>query len=262
MEKTMNVKQKTVSLILSTLLLSTPATLFAAETLRIDCGVMPCKNIFEPIKEPFAKATGITIESKTATPAQGWKDLTEGKADAAIYGLSFNEVIVNITHQGGNTNNSQDMFPQIITTLEEGTKVITNKNIDIKSLPPSSLRDIFAGTTKNWSELGGPNMPIIVVIGTKIPGVMEQFQKTIMQGQEYTASAKTAPRYEDIKEIVVKTPGAIGFSSAAVLDNSVNSVRYSGGMRVITMVTKGPASPKLQQMVQFIQKEGKKYIIQ
>ena len=258
----MNVKQKTVSLILSTLLLSTPATLFAAETLRIDCGVMPCKNIFEPIKEPFAKATGITIESKTATPAQGWKDLTEGKADAAIYGLSFNEVIVNITHQGGNTNNSQDMFPQIITTLEEGTKVITNKNIDIKSLPPSSLRDIFAGTTKNWSELGGPNMPIIVVIGTKIPGAMEQFQKTIMRGQVYAPAAQTAPRYEDIQKIVAETPGAIGFSSAAVLNDSVNTIRYSGGMRVITLISKGPASLELQKMIHFIQGEGKKYILQ
>ena len=254
-------KHKTFSILLSALIFCAPVAVFA-EAVRIECGPMPCKNIFDQIKEPLNKRSGIIVENKIATPVQGWKDLTEGKTDAVVYGLSFQEIISTVESQGGNTVNKGEMFPQIIATLDAGTKIITNKNINIQSIAPVKLGSIFAGTTKNWSELGGPDMPITVVIGTKIPGAMEQFQKTIMRGHEYSPTAMKADRYPEIKEIVVKTPGAIGFSSAAVLDDTVHTLRYSGGMRVITMVTKGPASPKLQQMVQFIQKEGKKYIIQ
>ena len=68
--------------------------------------------------------------------------------------------------------------------------------------------------------------------------------------------------HQEIKDKIIATPGAIGFSTAVFLDDTIQPIRYSGGMRIVTLITKGTPSPKVDELIRFIQKEGKKYIKQ
>ncbi len=72
-----------------------------AETLKVTGGAVITENFLEPIRDAFAKSSGITLDFSNSTPAQGWQQLTAGQVDAAIYGLSFNEVIASVEKQGG-----------------------------------------------------------------------------------------------------------------------------------------------------------------
>ncbi len=102
----------------------------------------------------------------------------------------------------------------------------------------------------------------MAVLGTNYPAILEHFKKSQMKGQDYSGNAIQVETYADIKEKVVSTPGAIGFSTAALLDESIQPIRYSGGMRIVTLITKGTPSPKVEKLIEFTQKEGKKYIKQ
>ncbi len=214
------------------------------------------------MSDAFAKATGINLMITDSTPSQGWQQLTAGQVDAAIYGLSFNEIIGTIENQGNKITNRAEMLPQVIAMMDAGTKIIANKDVGLSALSPDQLAGIFSGEITNWSAVGGPDKTIVVVIGSKIPGAMGQFKKTIMRGKEYSSNALQEDRYPEIKEKILATPGSIGFSSAALSDDSIQLIRYSGGMRLVTLLTKGAPTAEVEKMVTFIQGEGKKYIQQ
>ena len=258
----MNKNLKMSFLALAAIFLLSPVIPVQAETLKATGGATITENILGPIKDAFAKSSGITLDISTSTPAQGWQQLTAGQVDTAIYGLSFSEIIASVEEQGGKTANRGEIFPQVVGMMDAGTKVITSKDVGLAVLNTEQLSGIFAGEITNWSEVGGPDLPIVVVIGSKVPGAMAQFKKTIMGDKEYSANALQEERYPEIKAKVLATPGSIGFSSAALLDDSIQPIRYSGGMRIVTLITKGVPSPAVTKLVGFIQKEGKKYIKQ
>ena len=233
-----------------------------AETLKVTGGATITENFLEPIRDAFAKSSGVTLNISNTTPAQGWQQLTAGQVDAAVYGLSFNEVVASVEKQGGSTANRAEMMPQVIGMMDAGTKIIANKDVGLAALAPDQLAGIFSGEITNWSAVGGPDKAIGVVIGSKIPGAMDQFKKTIMKGKEYSPNALQEAMYPEIKAKVVETPGAIGFSSAALLDDTIQPIRYSGGMRIVTLITKGTATPAAEKLIGFMQKEGKKLIKQ
>ncbi|MDO5675764.1 MAG: substrate-binding domain-containing protein [bacterium] len=233
-----------------------------AETLKVTGGATITENFLEPIRDAFAKSSGVTLEISNSTPAQGWQQLTAEQVDAAVYGLSFNEVVASVEKQGGSTANRAEMMPQVIGMMDAGTKIIANKDVGLASLSPSQLAGIFSGEITNWSAVGGPDKAIVVVLGTKYPAILEQFKKNLMKGKDYSGNAMQVETYADIKEKVASTPGAIGFSTAALLDDSIQPIRYSGGMRIVTLITKGPESPAAEKLIHFIQKEGKKYVKQ
>ena len=42
---------------------------------------------------------------------------------------------------------------------------------------PNRTMLIFTGEITNWSQVGGPDMAIVVVLGTKIEGTLSEFKK-------------------------------------------------------------------------------------
>ena len=255
-------KLKTCCLTMAAVLTLVTVGQVQAESLKVTGGATITENILDPMRDAFAKASGITMEITTSTPSQGWQQLTAGQVEAAVYGLSFNEIINSVESQGGKTGNRGEMLPQVVAMMDAGTKIIANKNVGVTALAPDQLAGIFSGTITNWSQLGGPDVPIVVVTGSKIPAIMSQFKRTIMQGKDYTPNAVAEAGYQEIKDKIIATPGAIGFSTAVFLDDTIQPIRYSGGMRIVTLITKGAPSPKVDELIRFIQKEGKKYIKQ
>ena len=161
-----------------------------AKTIKVTAGATITENFLTPMSDAFAKATGINLMITDSTPSQGWQQLTAGQVDAAIYGLSFNEIIGTIENQGNKITNRAEMLPQVIAMMDAGTKIIANKDVGLSALSPDQLAGIFSGEITNWSAVGGPDKTIVVVIGSKIPGAMGQFKKTILRGKKPSCVAR------------------------------------------------------------------------
>src|SRR5579864_6432146 len=58
--------------------------------------------------------------------------------------------------------------------------VIVNKNVTLTNITTAQLKQIYSGQVKNWSQVGGPNLPIVVVSRPASSGTRATFQKYIL----------------------------------------------------------------------------------
>lgn len=92
-----------------------------------------------------------------------------------------------------------------------GVAVVVNAANPLKNLSDSAILNIFAGKTKNWQQVGGPDRPIEVLIRDASGGTHLGFRTLAMDKHPYAASARTFPNYTALAEAVVANPDAIGY---------------------------------------------------
>ena len=105
----------------------------------------------------------------------------------------------------------------------DGIALITNKSNSIKSLSLSQIKDIYTGKIKNWKEIGGKDVPIVVVSREDGSGTRDSFQEKVgYKSEELTQEAQIADGSGNIKSLVSTNENAIGFISFEYLDDSIN----------------------------------------
>lgn len=229
-----------------------------AEEVRVGAGAAPTENIFKKIAQPLTETKNITLKLSSTGPVQAWKDLDAGIVDAAAAGLAFQDWAALMEAEGYKVEKN-DYTAQIIGM--DSVKIFTNKDVPVQSLDKEQVKGIFTGEITNWSQVGGPDIPIVVVLGTKIEGTLSEFRKKILDQAEYIKNAVQVETASDIKQKVIATSGAIGIGTKAQVDDSVNAPRYPEPIRAITLITKvGERQDSVKTMVEFILGEGKQYL--
>lgn len=229
-----------------------------AEEIKIGAGAAPTQNVFNKIQEPLKAATGVSITIINNGPSQALKDLDAGTIDAAAGGVTFPDWMAMMAKEGYAIPDKGAYKSRVIG--KDIVKVLTNKDVTVKTLSREQLAAIFTGKTKNWSEVGGPDMPVVVILGSKIPGTQAVFQKQIMAGAEYSKAATEGTTAPDIKEKVIATSGAVCLGPMSVVDDTINAPEIPEVGRPITIITKGEPSGGVKTMLDFIRGEGQKYI--
>jgi ABC-type phosphate transport system substrate-binding protein len=93
-----------------------------------------------------------------------------------------------------------------LTVGSEMIVVVTQASNPVNSLSMDQLRQVFSGEYDNWSQLGGPDLPIKVVVGGEAIGFREPMLNTAM-----TPNAMRTPFMSFVIPRVDRTPGAVGF---------------------------------------------------
>lgn len=229
-----------------------------AEEVKVGAGAAPTENIFNKIKEPMEKATGVKLTVISGGPVQALKDLDSGVVEAASGGLTFPDWMALMEKEGYAIPDKSVYKNRVIG--KDIIKVLTNKDVTVTTLSKEQLAAIFSGKAKNWSEVGGPNKPIVVIVGTKIPGTNAVFQKQAMNGEPYLKEAVEGTTSEDLKTRVAATSGAVSLGAMGLIDASVNAPAIPEFGRPITLITKGAPSAGLQKMLDFIGGPGQALI--
>lgn len=106
--------------------------------------------------------------------------------------------------------------------------VVTHPDLDLPSLSTEQLRDIYAGRVTDWSEVGGPPLPVVLVERAPGSGTRAVFEQRVLggsqpavphtsclaiRGRELTGPTRcTAEVTGDLLQTVRDTRGAIGYS--------------------------------------------------
>jgi phosphate transport system substrate-binding protein len=230
-----------------------------AEEVKIGAGAAATENIFNKIKDPMEKAIGVKLVVNSSGPVQAIKDLDSGTIEAAVGGLTFPDWMTMMEKEGYAIADKSIYKNRVIG--KDIVKVMSNKDVTVATLTKEQLVGIFTGKTKNWSEVGGPDKPVVVILGSKIPGTQAVFQKQILNGEAYATVAIEGTTAEDLKARVVATPGGVSLAALSQIDSNVNGPSIPEVGRPITLITKGAPSTGLQKMLDFIAGEGQKYIV-
>jgi phosphate transport system substrate-binding protein len=99
----------------------------------------------------------------------------------------------------------------------------------VDELTIEQVREIFAGTITNWSEVGGDNAPITVVSREEGSGTRGAFEDMVMgDDAAITDEAIFQDSNGKVRTAVSSTPDSIGFLSFGYLDASTLPVYIEG----------------------------------
>jgi len=117
----------------------------------------------------------------------------------------------------------------VYTIAKDAIVVIVNPEVAVDGLSKAQVRDIFAGTITNWSEVGGPDKPITVVAREEGSGTRGAFEEMVM-GKEaiIVANAILQSSNGALLNTVASTPDSIGFLSLGYVDSSVKVLSIDG----------------------------------
>jgi len=110
----------------------------------------------------------------------------------------------------------------------DGIAIIVHPANAMSALTIAQARDIYAGRTNNWKQLGGPNQPIVVVTRDTNSGTYETFENLVMQGAKMGARTEVLGSNGAIRQKVQSTPGAIGYVGLGFVDATVKALTVSG----------------------------------
>ena len=97
----------------------------------------------------------------------------------------------------------------------------------VDNLTKDQLISIYTGETKNWSELGGEDAPIVVVGREAGSGTRGAFEE-LVGVEDACAYASELDSTGAVIAKVASTPGAIGYASLDAVDGTVTAVALEG----------------------------------
>jgi phosphate transport system substrate-binding protein len=203
-------------------------------------------------------------------------DIQEGGSDLGIAVVGEGGVDIALVSRALTEADFQN-FPSLkpVTVGYDGLAVVTNPDIKLGGLIMQQLRDIFAGEITNYSQVDGPDAPIVllpIVQGNDSRSTFDQFVMTYYQdgekNQKQIAEDPNAPPLTSsaqVKPAVAATRNSIGFISLVFVDKSVNPVPIDGVeptpanivngtytlFRPLNMVTDGAPSELAQGFLDF-----------
>ncbi len=160
----------------------------------------------------------------------------------------------------------------------DGIAVIVNTKSSITDLTKEELISIYTGEVTNWSAFDGDSEPIIVVGREAGSGTRGAFEE-LLEIEDTCAYANELDSTGAVLAKVASTPGAIGYVSLDVVDDTVKAVSLDGTeptveniqsgsyflCRPFVMATKGEISeqsPLVQQWFAYLTSDEGKAVIE
>ena len=100
----------------------------------------------------------------------------------------------------------------------------------VRDLSVDELGRIFAGSVGVWSDLGGEDLEINVVVRPPASGTFRFFRDRVLAGGPYSNRAVTAAATRDVVERIAADPGAIGYGGAAYATAGVRALAIDGAL--------------------------------
>lgn len=108
-----------------------------------------------------------------------------------------------------------------------GITPIVNKNVGVSDISLENLRKIFLGEIKNWKEVGGKDIPIVMLNRAAGSGTRATFEKWVLDGKT-AIQAQEQDSSGMVRSIVADTPGAISYTAFSYVNDEVNTLSIDG----------------------------------
>lgn len=170
-----------------------------------------CEAMIESFEEEYPD---ITVTAEYTGSGAGLEALAGGKTDIG----NASRALKDGEKQSGAVEN--------IVAID-GIAVITDKAGTVLDLTTQQLTDIYTGKITNWKDLGG-NDEAIVVIGREAGSGTRGAFEELLKIEDQCAYAQELDSTGGVLAKVASTPGAIGYVSLDVVDDTVAAISLNG----------------------------------
>ena len=178
-------------------------------------GSTSMEKLCEALMEGFMEAyPNVTVTTEYTGSGAGLESLAAGSVDIG----NASRHIKDSEAESGAVEN--------VVALD-GIAVITDLDNDVTDLSTEDLAKVYTGEIKNWSELGGKDEAIVVIGRESGSGTRDAFEE-LVEVKDACAYAQELDSTGAVLAKVAATPGAIGYVSLDVVDDTVTAVALNG----------------------------------
>lgn len=178
-------------------------------------GSTSMEKLANAVAEAFPETyTGVTVTAEFTGSSAGIESLLAGSVDIGNSSRNLKDEEI----EAGAVEN--------IVAID-GIAVVVDTANTVEDLTQEQLIQIYTGEVTNWSEVGGENQAIVVVGRESGSGTRGAFEE-ILGIEDACAYANELDSTGAVMAKVASTPGAIGYVSLDVLDDTVKAVTLEG----------------------------------
>lgn len=196
---------------------------------------------------------GVRVDVQSGGSGRGVSDARDGTAQVGMVSRDLKP-------------DESDLTPTLIA--RDGVAIVVHRDNPISGVSEEQVRNIYLGKHRRWSELGGADVPIVVVNKAEGRSTLEVFLARLkLRLPEVRADVVIGDNEHGIK-VVAGNAHAIGYVSIGAAQWAVNlgtAIRVlplapaRGGMppqetlveRPLLLVTRGATTPLVDELVRF-----------
>ena len=204
-------------------------TVFGQTTVKVR-GATTLEKIIKAKQADIEAKSGVKLEIVGNGAGRGLEDLATGAGDIAMVGGPF-LVLSDVVNEKkpGTVKPAELKYEQLFTMP---AAVITNPANTVGTLTEAQLKGILTGSIKSWKEVGGPDVPVVVVVAVPSDGVRATVQALLLKSDKFAADARTMQTAPDILKVVAQLPGSVGVVSTKNADASVKGIKTDSPIEV------------------------------
>jgi phosphate transport system substrate-binding protein len=167
-------------------------------------------GLMKPHAARIEKLAGVPITLLPSSTSRGLADLVAGKADLAMLAEPLESAAANLNK---NQPDAIDMAKYEGAHVGDAyVQFIVHPSNPVQRLSKAELARLFSGQVKNWSEIGGPDQPVLV-IGEPTSSPHRMIREAL--GISYAPDLRVVQNTNQTATIVAQAPGAISYISTA-----------------------------------------------
>ena len=160
------------------------------------------------------KHPGVTVTAEFVGSGAGVEAVSNGTADIGNSSRNLKD------------EEKADGVAENIVAID-GIAVVVDAANTVEDLTKQQLSDIYEGKITNWKDAGGNDAPIVVVGRESGSGTRSAFEE-LLELEDVCKYSNELDSTGAVMAKVASTPGAIGYVSLDVLDDTVKAVKLEG----------------------------------
>ena len=160
------------------------------------------------------KHPGVTVTAEFVGSGAGVEAVSNGTADIGNSSRNLKD------------EEKADGVAENIVAID-GIAVVVDAANTVEDLTKQQLSDIYEGKITNWKDAGGNDAPIVVVGREFGSGTRSAFEE-LLELEDVCKYSNELDSTGAVMAKVASTPGAIGYVSLDVLDDTVKAVKLEG----------------------------------
>jgi phosphate transport system substrate-binding protein len=109
----------------------------------------------------------------------------------------------------------------------------------VRNLTIDQLSQIYQGKIRNWKDVGGDNLPIIVVSRDSSSGTFETWRELVLHKTRVTPRAQMQTSSGAIVQVVSKNKHAIGYIGMGYIDKTTRALSVDGVEATVATAVSG-----------------------
>jgi phosphate transport system substrate-binding protein len=214
------------------------ATVAWAEKLQIK-GSTTVLPIAQKAAEEFMKMyPDVNVTVSGGGSGNGIKAIIDGTTDIADASRFIKQKEVEMAVENG-------VYPVPFAVARDCIVPVVHPDNPIKDLSLEQLRGIYGGKTRNWNEVGGPDMEIVVVSRDTSSGTYEVWEDIVMEGGRVYPGALLQASNGAVAQAVAKNKHAIGYVGLSYLNKDIKALTVNGEEATLENAVAYPVSREL-----------------